>query len=113
MTTPIKLVQEPGRFSILIMFPLYRKDARLFTIEEKRAGLVGFINASYRAEIWLAKALGRLNRQDIEIFLYAEDEGGASQGRVPGEHELAGDNGARRRAPPQADAGEPAQRSNR
>jgi PAS domain S-box-containing protein len=79
VTSPLKLVQEPGKYSILIMFPVYKKNANLSTIQERRANFAGFINASYRAEIWLAKALGRLNRNDIEVFLYAQDELGRAQ----------------------------------
>jgi PAS domain S-box-containing protein len=79
VTTPLKLVQEPGKYSILIMFPVYKKNADLSTIEARRANFAGFINASYRAEIWMTKALSRLNRRDIEILLYTKDELGRAQ----------------------------------
>ena len=78
-TMPIKLVQEPGKSSILIMCPLYGKDAKLASVEERRKGFAGLINASYRPEIWMQKALSRLNRGDIELFLFAEDEIGKAQ----------------------------------
>ncbi len=78
-TMPIKLVQEPGKSSILIMCPLYGKDAKLASVEERRKGFAGLINASYRPEIWMQKALSRLNRGDIELYLFAEDEIGKAQ----------------------------------
>jgi PAS domain S-box-containing protein len=79
VTTPIRLVQEPGKVSFLIMYPVYKAGARLATVDERRAGFAGFINASYRADIWLAKALGRLNRQDIELYVFAENGLGKAQ----------------------------------
>ena len=78
-TMPIRLVQEPGKSSILIMCPMYGRDAKLAGVEERREGFTGLINASYRPEIWMQKALSRLNRGDIELFLFAEDEIGKAQ----------------------------------
>src|SRR5690242_7987425 len=75
----VRLVQEPvdqtTQPGFLIYMPVYRNDAPIDTIEQRRAALVGYVYSPYRIDDFLAPITSAKN-YDVGFQIY--DGGGAS-----------------------------------
>ena len=70
-TGRIRLIQETGdQWGILVLVPVYRNDASLETVEERRAELAGFVLGAFRVGDLLERATSQLGPRGIDVALY-------------------------------------------
>jgi CHASE1-domain containing sensor protein len=74
ITEQLKLVQDAGTIvSVIAFHPVYRHSARLSSVEERRASLVGYAAAVFRVEPVVKAALRRFDFQALDAVLVDVD----------------------------------------
>jgi len=79
LTGRVLLVQENGRpeqAGVLAYLPVYRRGAPAVSVEERRAALLGWVYAAFRAGDFVEGAIGG-GREDLEVEVRDARDGGA------------------------------------
>lgn len=71
VTAPIRLVQETGKQSgILMLAPIYRPGAPINSIESRRTNLLGVVSGIFRTGDILAEVLHSHASNDMELYVF-------------------------------------------
>ena len=70
-TSPIQIIQAINpRTGVLIIVPVYKKDAAITTFNERNTNLEGLIAGVYQMHTLLDAILARINHPDLEFYIY-------------------------------------------